>query len=104
MENIYFKTRNGEFYTKFTKEEIYSTINPYDWNTMLIWLEEMDYPPFSFEYFRKLQQTEERGENPKFAFGKFLATMRLAVFRSFKFSDGDFMIAAWDKTRPIWGI
>ena len=104
MENMYFKDRNGEFYTKFTKEEIYSTIDPYDWNTMLTWLEEMDYPPLSSEYFRKLQYVEERGEDSKLAFGKFLATMRLAAFRSFKYSDGDFIIAAWDKTRPIWGI
>ena len=103
MENMYFKARNGELYTKFTKEEIYSTIDPYNWITILNWLEEMDYPPLSSEYFRKVQICEERGQDVKYAFGKFLATMRLAAFRSFKYSDGDFIIAAWDKTRPIWG-
>lgn len=55
MENIYFKSRNGDLYTKFTKEEIYSMIDPYDWNTIIHWLEEMDYPPLSSEYFRKLE-------------------------------------------------
>ena len=100
---MYFKARNGELYTKFTKEEIYSTIDPYNWITILNWLEEMDYPPLSSEYFRKVQICEERGQDVKYAFGKFLATMRLAAFRSFKYSDGDFIIAAWDKTRPIWG-
>ena len=104
MENMYFKDRNGEFYTKFTKEEIYSTIDPYDWNTMLTWLEEMDYPPLSSEYFRKLQYVEERGEDPKLAFGKFLAMLRLAAFKSFCYKDGDFLIRAWDKSTIKWGI
>ena len=80
MENIYFKDHNGELYTKFTKEEIYSMIDPYDWNTMLYWLEEMDYPPLSCEYFRKLQIAEERNK------------------------DGDFLIEAWDKSTIKWGI
>ena len=43
MKNLYFTARNGELYTKFTKEEIYSTIDPYNWVTILNWLEEMDY-------------------------------------------------------------
>lgn len=104
MENIYFKDHNGKLYTKFTKEEIYSTIDPYDWNTMLYWLEEMDYPPLSCEYFRKLQIAEERNQNVKYVFGKFLSYLRLAAFKNCSFKDGDFLIEAWDKSTIKWGI
>ena len=104
LENIYFKARNGELYTKFTKEEIYSTIDPYNWITMLHWLEEMDYPPLSSEYFRKLQICEERGQDVKYAFGKFLAMLRLAGFKDYCYKDGDFLIRAWDKSTIKWGI
>lgn len=46
MERKYFKKRSGELYTKYTKEEIYSKINPYDWSTILPWLEKFDYAPW----------------------------------------------------------
>lgn len=54
MNKIYFKNRQGEYYTKYTKEEIYSKINPYDWNTILPWLEELDIAPWEERYYRYL--------------------------------------------------
>lgn len=104
MKNLYFTARNGELYTKFTKEEIYSTIDPYNWVTVLNWLEEMDYPPLSSEYFRKVQNCEEQGQDVKYAFGKFLAMLRLAAFKDYCYKDGDFLIRAWDKSTIKWGI
>ena len=38
------------------------------------------------------------------AFGKFLAMLRLATFKSFSYKDGDFLIRAWDKSTIKWGI
>ena len=104
MENIYFKCHNGEFYTKHTKEEIYSMIDPYDWNTMLYWLKEMDYPPLSIEYFRKLEIAESRGQPAKSVFGKFLSYLRLCSFSNYSYEDGDFMLNFWDKETLKWGI
>ena len=41
---MYFKDRAGNLYTKYTKEEIYSKINPFDWDSILPWLKELNYP------------------------------------------------------------
>lgn len=89
MEKIYFKKRTGELYTKYTKEEIYSKINPYDWNTILPWLEELDYAPWKKDYFKYLKFQEEYNKDIKYAFGKFIAFMRLYVPRQYGYKDGD---------------
>lgn len=89
MERKYFKKRSGELYTKYTKEEIYSKINPYDWNTILPWLEEFDYAPWKSQYFQYLKILKEDNKDTKYAFGKFIAFMRLYIPRQYGFKDGD---------------
>ena len=44
MNNIYYKARDNTLYTKYTKQEIYNFINPYDKSTFLFLLKDMDYP------------------------------------------------------------
>lgn len=50
MKKKYFKCRDGSLYTKYTKEEIYNLIDPYNFDTIEPFLQEMDYPAFYKEY------------------------------------------------------
>ena len=77
----YCKNRQGKYYIKYTKEEIYSMINPYDWNTILPWLKEMDYGPWKQKYFDYLKIQSECNKKEIYAFGKFISFMRLKVPR-----------------------
>ena len=89
MNKIYFKNRQGEYYTKYTKEEIYSKINPYDWNTILPWLEELDIAPWEERYYRYLYCQLKLNKDVKYAFGKFVTLMRIGNLKSFGFKDGN---------------
>jgi hypothetical protein len=44
MKKKYFKCRDGSLYTKYTKEEICNLIDPYSFDTIEPFLQEMDYP------------------------------------------------------------
>ena len=48
---MYFKDRADNLYTKYTKEEIYSKINPFDWDSILPWLKELNYLAIKKVYF-----------------------------------------------------
>lgn len=87
MRNKYFKYHSMDYYTDFTKEQILSTINPYDWNTIIPWLKILNYPAIKKYYLMSLKLKEEQNKNPKLAFGHYLARMNLASFRSFGFGD-----------------
>ena len=45
----YYKTREGEFYTDYTRQEILDSIDINDFNTWLIWLKRMDYVASKYE-------------------------------------------------------
>lgn len=89
MNKIYFKNHQGEYYTKYTKEEIYSKIDPYNWDTILPWLEELDLCPWEEGYYHYLQKQLKLNRDEKYAFGKFVNLMRLASFKYLGFKDGD---------------
>ena len=46
----YYKTREGDFYTDYTRQEILESIDINDFSTWLIWLERMDYLASKYEY------------------------------------------------------
>lgn len=77
----YFKQRDGSYYTKFTKEELYNKIDPYNIITFLPFLEEMDYPYFSKEWKRCLKM----GKMKNVCFGRYIALMNLKGYRGFTF-------------------
>lgn len=52
LEHIYFKARDGSFYKKYTKKEIYSKINNTDPDTFLPFLKELNYPYIEEEWKR----------------------------------------------------
>jgi hypothetical protein len=79
----YFKQRDGSYYTKFTKEELYNKIDPYNITTVLSFLEEMDYPYFSQEWKRCL----ETGKPKNNCLGRYIALMSLKGYRGYTFKD-----------------
>ena len=83
LEHIYFKTRDGSFYKKYTKEEIYSKVNNTNPNTFLPFLKELNYPYIEDEWERCLSIRSGR------VFGLYLSRMRLMAFRHYTFSDSD---------------
>ena len=89
MKKKYFKCRNNTFYTKYTKEEIYSLGIPGDFSSYLPFVEDMDYGPWESEYMKYYDYQIKNDRDPKYAFGKFIAFMRLFVPRQYSFADGD---------------
>lgn len=81
--NTYYKLRdNKTLYTDYTKEEILSTIDPFDWDTITPWLTKMKYPNFPEYYLMFIKNCAEREQNFSSAFGKYLANMRLLGHRN----------------------
>ena len=53
--NIYFKDRNDNDYTKYTKEEIRNIVNPFKPKTFISFLKDMNYPYFENEWGNIMQ-------------------------------------------------
>lgn len=83
MKYKYFRARDGSFYKKHTKEEIYSKINNADPNTFLPYLKELNYPYIEEEWKRTAEYRSE------YCFGRYLAKMRLAGFRHCVYADSE---------------
>lgn len=81
MKAKYFIARNGQCYTEYTKEEIYSKIDNYNLDTFLPFLKALDYPYIKQEWDRLLRYDR--------IFGKYCAIMRLRAFRDFSYNDSD---------------
>lgn len=101
--NKYYKTREGEFYTDYTRKEILDSINLNDFNTWLIWLERMDYVASKYEYDELCKSSLQKyGIISEGIFGKYLARMRLWSFRKITFADSewyeDCMRAYYERT------
>lgn len=79
----YFKQRDGSYYTKFTKEQLYNKIDPCNIITFLPFLEEMDYPFFSEEWQRCLKM----GKMKNNCLGRYIALMNLRGYRGYTFKD-----------------
>ena len=84
---MYFKDRAGNLYTKYTKEEIYSQINPFDWDSILPWLRELNYPAIKKAYFQYLEFQQKSNKDVKYAFGKYISLMNLASYKGFTYED-----------------
>ena len=81
MKEKYFKNRKGEYYTKYTKEEIYAQINNDDPLTFIPFLRDMDYC-----YIEECwQQIRKKDQNK--TFGRYIALMRLCGYRNFTYID-----------------
>lgn len=85
LEHIYFKARDGSFYKKYTKEEIYSKIDNTNSDTFLPFLKELNYPYIEEEWKRCFES------RPEYCFGFYIAKMRLKGFRPFVFADSDYL-------------
>lgn len=101
--NKYYKTREGEFYTDYTRKEILDSIDLNDFNTWLIWLERMDYVASKYEYDELYKSSLQKyGIISEGIFGKYLARMRLWSFRKITFADSewyeDCMRAYYERT------
>lgn len=83
MKKKYFITRNGQYYTEYTKDEIYSIVDKDNPNTFLPLLQALDYPYIRHEWENLL------GYNH--VFGKYCAKMRLRAFRAFSYKDSDWL-------------
>lgn len=82
MKNKYFIKRNGHYYTDFTKEEIYSKIDNNNPKTFVFFLKELNYPYIKTVWQRLLSEHPD-----KRIFGRYCATMRLAAYRPFLYTD-----------------
>ena len=85
-EELYFKCRNGEFYTKFTKNEIKQIVDIYDPSTFIFLLKDMDYVWIEKEYQRVFTQWQSGIErhNP---FIRYLTKMRLKAYSCVGYAD-----------------
>lgn len=83
MKIKYFIARNGQYYTKYSKEDIYSMINNYNPDTFIPFLEALDYPYIKQEWDKLLRYDR--------IFGKYCALMRLRAFRVFSYNDSDWL-------------
>lgn len=83
QKNKYYKKRNGEYYKKYTKNEICDKINIYDKNTYLFFLQELDIP-----YIPSLwNELSNRHNTSSGVFGRYLARCRLASYKDLGYQD-----------------
>lgn len=87
MNELYFRCRNGEFYTKFTKNEIKQIVDIYDPSTFIFLLKDMDYVWIEKEYQRILSRWWD-GTCPHNPFVQYLAHMRLKAYSCIGYADG----------------
>lgn len=85
MEKKYFKCRDNSLYTKYTKEEIYSLIDPYDFNTIKPFLKEMDYACDEKAYYELIEFFKKKNNNK--VLGRFINKMRLFSYKNFGYND-----------------
>lgn len=86
----YYKNREGELYTDYTRQEILNSIDINDFNTWLIWLKRMDYVASKYEYDELYKASlRKHGTISEALFGKYLARMRLWSYRKITFADSE---------------
>lgn len=84
LEKLYYKRKDGSLYTKYTKKQIRDIVDPYNENTFLWILKELDYP-----YIRKIWNGRREHWYPRSVFGCYVALMRLPDFQYFTWKDSD---------------
>lgn len=88
--NIYFKDRNNNEYTKYTKEEIRYKVNPFRPETFVPFLKDMNYPYFESEWGRTLSNSYKNFGGIKAVIGRYIAKMRLNDYKNFTFEDSKY--------------
>ena len=84
----YYRKRDNEFYIKYTKKEIWDRINPYDYSTVIPFLQDMDYPYIEEEwrkYLTRYTPTDGR------IIGRYISLMRLKGYQGYTWSDSAFL-------------
>lgn len=85
IKKKYFKMRNGEYYTRFSKEEIASKIDTTKPETFVPFLKEMDYPYITRAWEKQIKCSPEKESH---RFGKYIALMNLMSYRNYHYEDG----------------
>ena len=80
-KTIYFLNRQGEQYL-IPKEELKKIIDPFDENTFLPHLKNMNYP-YLKEVWERIRENCIRLNKKELTFGKYLARMNLMAYRNF---------------------
>lgn len=113
MNITYFKDRNNNDYTKYTKAEIRDKVDPFKPETFIPILKDMDYPYFENEWGDTLSKSYKGVGGTKTVFGRYIEKMRLNDYKYFTFEDSqyhkklqEFSLKAYglsldEKERPI---
>ena len=88
--NIYFKDRNNNEYTKYTKEEIRDKVDPFRPKTFIPFLKDMNYPYFENEWGHILSKSYKSFGGTKTVIGRYIAKMRLCGYKNFTFKDSQY--------------
>lgn len=90
QNNIYFKDRNNNDYTKYTKEEIRDKVDPFKPETFIPFLKDMNYPYFENEWGYILSKSYKSIGGTKTVIGRYIAKMRLNGYKYFTFEDSQY--------------
>ena len=86
-DSKYFKDRQNNKYTKYTKEEIRNMIDPFRPETFIFILKDMNYPYFEREWGNILSKSYKNYRGIKAVIGKYIAKMQLKGYKIFTFKD-----------------
>lgn len=88
--NIYFKDRNNNDYTKYTKEEIRDKVDPFRPETFIPFLKDMNYPYFEDEWGNTLSKSYKSVGGTRTVIGRYISKMRLCGYKNFTFKDSQY--------------
>lgn len=92
MDKTYFKCRDDSYYTEYTKEEIFKSmdIKQADFiSKVKKYLKDMDYPYFEEVFKNQININIEKNIQPERALGRYINVMRLRAYKSFGSNDGE---------------
>ena len=81
----YFRARNGQYYTAFTKDALYEIIDNNNPDSFLPILHILDYPYIKYEWNRLM---DKYGNNAHIL-GRYCSVMRLKAYQVFRFDDSN---------------
>lgn len=89
-DSKYFKDRQNNEYTKYTKEEIRDIVNPFKPETFILILKDMNYPYFEREWGNVLSKSFKNFGGTKTVIGRYISKMRLMSYKNFTFEDSQY--------------
>lgn len=87
-ENLFYKNKNGDFFP-YLKSFIKNKIDPYNKETFLFILKDLDIPFIEDEWDKLLKRVEEGITKKESVFGKYYTKMHLRSFKDFRFKNSD---------------